>query len=181
MSKAPNGAKGSPLLSTPFQGSPARLCMFPGAMPQAFTLCRVAAKPFRHASRGDGTKTLTLPDSMCRMFEPRIDTNEHECQAFHSCRFVFIRGSRSGNLASIGGHLSAACPRIRPKKSSSHSEPGLNHGRIETGVSELAGCDRRATSREGTPFSRRHASCASGRDTPLSHPTKTLLQKLNVV
>ncbi len=45
---SPNGAKGSCLLLTPFQGFPAGDCPFPGAMPQAFTLCRVAAKPFGH-------------------------------------------------------------------------------------------------------------------------------------
>ena len=48
---------------------------------------------------------LTLPDSMCWKFEPRIDTNEHECYAFHSCLCVFIRGSGSGNLASIRAHI----------------------------------------------------------------------------
>ena len=55
--QSPNGAKGSPILITPFQGSAARSCMFPGAMPQAFTLCRVAAKRIGNAIRGDGTKT----------------------------------------------------------------------------------------------------------------------------
>ena len=54
---SPNGAKGSCLLLTPFQGFPAGDCRFPGALPQAFTLCRVAAKPLGHAMRGDGTKT----------------------------------------------------------------------------------------------------------------------------
>ena len=38
-------------------GLPRSKLSFPGAMPQAFTLCRVAARPFGNAIRGDGTKT----------------------------------------------------------------------------------------------------------------------------
>ena len=33
-------------------GLPRSILSFPGAMPQAFTLCRVAARPFVHALRG---------------------------------------------------------------------------------------------------------------------------------
>ena len=44
---------------------------------------------------------------------------------------------------------------------------------MEAGFLELVGCDKRLTSREGTPFSRMDPWCASGRDAPLSHPTKT--------
>ncbi len=55
--RSPNGAIGSLLLITPFQGSAARSCMCPGAMPQAFTLCRVAAKRIGNASRGEGPQT----------------------------------------------------------------------------------------------------------------------------
>ena len=56
MFPAPTGRNDRVLL-TPFQGFPAQDCLFPGAMPQAFTWCRVAAKHFGHASRSDGTKT----------------------------------------------------------------------------------------------------------------------------
>ena len=38
-------------------GLPRSKLPFPGAMPQAFTLCRVAARPFGNAIRVDGTKT----------------------------------------------------------------------------------------------------------------------------
>ena len=43
-------------------GLPRSKLSFPGAMPQAFTLCRVAARPFGNAIRGDGTKTGPTSD-----------------------------------------------------------------------------------------------------------------------
>ena len=52
---SPNGAKGS-CPAYAFQGFPAQDCLFPGAMPQAFTWCRVAAKPFGRANPVDRTK-----------------------------------------------------------------------------------------------------------------------------
>ena len=75
---SPNGAKGSCLLLTPLQGFPAGDCLFPGAMPQAFTLCRVTAKPFGHASRG----------------EPRSSQRGLRSQPWEERERVFNRGFR---------------------------------------------------------------------------------------
>ena len=43
---------------------------FPGAMPQAFTLCRFAARPFGNATSGDGTKAGLTDNSNRRKFCP---------------------------------------------------------------------------------------------------------------
>ena len=54
---------------------------FPGAMPQAFTFCRVAARPFELAIRGEGTRTestVYLSQIAGRSFQVHSITGIHE-------------------------------------------------------------------------------------------------------
>ena len=81
-------------------GLPRLKLPFPGAMPQAFTLCRVAARSFGNAIRGDGTKTgsTSYPHqrSLCaaqiRPFGP-------ECTADAARRFDCVNHLRDSDIA----------------------------------------------------------------------------------